>query len=957
MHFVMENKINFSTGRHMLFLVAFLLLSLAAQAAVFQSGALYYQTNSDGTASVIANPNGSKYSGDITIKSVVSYGSGTYSVTNIAAQAFYSCKEMTSVTIPNSITSIAYDAFLYCSKLSEVTLNCNALVSKDWDMDKNVSSFFFSYVKTYIIGEDVTSIGKYALYGGSYTTIVFGSNITEIKQDAFSASLTTIHIKDLAKWCNITFDIFPSFSHKIEHLYLNGQEIKNLVIPSSVTSISRNAFFRFSCLTSVTIPSSVTSIESSAFERCTGLTSVTIPSSVTNISGSAFEGCTGLSSITLSNGVKKIGQYAFSGCSGLTSVTIPSSVTTIEYAAFGDCDNLTQVTLNCTSFLPGGNRSCEDIFGNQVQTYIIGEGVTRIGALTFSDCTNLTNVIIPNSVKSIGYGAFSHCTGLTSITLPSNLNTIEGRAFEYCTGLTSITLPDNLKTIEDYAFKNCYGITTVEIPSSVTSLGKEIFANCNNMTLVKLNSNAVVSEDRTSSTSMKSIFGEQVLNYIIGEDVKYIGEYAFAGCTNLTSMIIPSSIIHISSRAFSGCSNMRTVTLNSNTIVSESRSQDTSMKLFFGEQVYVYKIGNGVTNIGKNAFNGCSNMRSVHFPPNSCTIEENAFKDCTSLTSLFLENVTSIDKQAFYGCSGLTSLTIPSQTTNIENEAFLQCNNLTHITLNGNEFVSKNRTSSTSMVAIFGPQVQKYIISQGVTRIGDWAFGICTDMTNITLPNTLTDIGNNAFRGCRGLNSFVIPNSVTSIGNYAFYSCSSLPFIDIPQNVTTIGEGAFQDCQGLNAIKIGNSVTSIGKSAFKYCTGITSVNIPSSVENIGNSAFALCSGLTTLYIGFNVASIGEKAFESCTKLKEITSYALSPPDAYNSTFNYIETSKVMLLVSDDAYDSYKAHPVWKQFWIESPTGINEVNDNDNSSIYDLSGKRLQKMQRGINIVGGKKVLF
>ena len=149
-----------------------------------------------------------------------------------------------------------------------------------------------------------------------------------------------------------------------------------------------------------------------------------------------------------------------------------------------------------------------------------------------------------------------------------------------------------------------------------------------------------------------------------------------------------------------------------------------------------------------------------------------------------------------------------------------------------------------------------------VTSIGGYAFGGCSRLTSVTIPNSVTSIGWSAFEDCTGLTSVTIPNSVTYINDWAFYNCSGLTSVTIPNSVTSIGIQAFQGCKGLTSVTIPNSVTSIGGSAFKGCSGLTSVTIPNSVTSIGSSAFYGCSGLTSVTIGNSVTSVGDYAFDS-----------------------------------------------------------------------------------------------
>ena len=279
---------------------------------------IYYNYINNGTElEVTYKYQGNKiYSGAVDIPKEVTYMGRKRLVTSIGWYAFQNCTGLTSVTIPNSVTSIGWYALQNCTGLTSVT-----------------------------IGNSVTNIGTQAFDDCS--------------------SLTSVHITDIAAWCGISFYDNPlSYAH---HLYMNGEEIKDLVIPNSVTSIGDNAFYGCTGLTTVTIPNSVTSIGSSAFARCSSLTSVTIGNSVTSIGEYAFLCCTDLTSVTIGNSVTSIGRGSFEECRILTSVTIPNSVTSIGSGAFFNCHGLTSVT--------------------------IPNSVTSIGSGAFYDCRSLTSVI------------------------------------------------------------------------------------------------------------------------------------------------------------------------------------------------------------------------------------------------------------------------------------------------------------------------------------------------------------------------------------------------------------------------------------------------------------------------------------------------------------------------------------------------------------------------------------
>ncbi|MCR4915055.1 MAG: leucine-rich repeat domain-containing protein [Prevotella sp.] len=156
-----------------------------------------------------------------------------------------------------------------------------------------------------------------------------------------------------------------------------------------------------------------------------------------------------------------------------------------------------------------------------------------------------------------------------------------------------------------------------------------------------------------------------------------------------------------------------------------------------------------------------------------------------------------------------------------------------------------------------------------VTGISTLAFGGCSELQSVTIPNSVTSIGDDAFNGCFSLESINIPGGVTYIGGGAFANCSSLTSITIPSSVTSIGGNAFYYCTSLTSINIPSSVTSIGGNAFYYCASLTSINIPSSVTSIGGNAFNYCSRLTSINIPSSVTSIGESITSDCVSLTSI----------------------------------------------------------------------------------------
>ncbi len=155
-----------------------------------------------------------------------------------------------------------------------------------------------------------------------------------------------------------------------------------------------------------------------------------------------------------------------------------------------------------------------------------------------------------------------------------------------------------------------------------------------------------------------------------------------------------------------------------------------------------------------------------------------------------------------------------------------------------------------------------------VTVIWDRAFAGCTNLTGVTIPDSVTYIGSYAFSDCTNLASVTVGNSVTNLAG-AFSGCTSLASITIPNSVTRIGPETFADCSGLTSITIGKAVTSIDEWAFVGCTSLSSFSVPEGVTSIQHDAFTDCTGLTNFTIANTVTSLGVEVFYGCTNLTSL----------------------------------------------------------------------------------------
>lgn len=580
--------------------------------------------------------------------------------------------------------------------------------------------------------------------------------------------------------------------------------------------------------------------------------------------------------------VKSIGDNAFKDCIGITSITIPDSVTSIGYEAFSGCTKLENIyyTGDIASWckISGLNNLLTSlrtlyINGNKIEGNLnIPNNVTSIGSYSFSFCGKLTGITIPDSVTSIDVSAFASCSNLANITIPNSVTSIGDSAFADCSNLANITIPNSVTSIGNYAFRDCTGLVNIKIGDSVSNIGYSAFLNTawyNNQPdglvyagkvaykykgTMPENTSISLKKDTISINNAAFVNCNGLESIMIPDSVTTIGAEAFRGCTSLAIIMIPDNVINIGGYAFNGCSGLTSITGSAANVSKISRQAKPTS--------FVINITSG-DNISDSAFIGCKELTSVTIGKGITNIGDYAFYNCIGLKDVtFSDSVTSIGKNAFYNCQELTSVTIPDSVTNIGEESFYGCKELKFIAGSViNISVVAKQASPTSFVVN---------ITSG-DNISNSTFRGCTELTGISISNSVTSIDEGAFSDCSKLTyinisdsnddyssvdgilynknktriihvptaiqgTIIIPDNVTEIGNL-FSGRTGLSNITIGNGVTTINERAFVGCTGLKSVKIGNSVTSIGDDAFRSLSGLTSIIIPDNIKHIGNYAF------------------------------------------------------------------------------------------------------------------------
>ena len=508
---------------------------------------------------------------------------------------------------------------------------------------------------------------------------ICGDNLTWTFDD--NGTLTISGTGDMYDW-----DLDPLDDENIPwNSYIHRMLIKNVIIETGVTSIGRAAFYRQhdgpemldNSIVSVSIPNSVTSIGERAFAGCNNLKAIVIPDSVTSIGERAFAGCDSLTSVKIGNGVTSIGERAFTGCDNLKEIFISDSVTNIGNMAFAGCTSLKTIIIpaSVTSLerYHSGHYYDDDI---KKPTY---DSSTGFGSEVFDYCTSLESIYVDENNEMYSNdenGVLYNKDKTVLIRYPAGNKA------------TSYEIPDSVTIIGDDAFKDCTNLEEIIIPNGVTTIGGEAFANC-----IKLEA------------------------IVIPDSVISVGGYAFEDCTNLKSAELGNNFMDIKASAFDGCTYLVDIKVNE---YSENYSKDERGVLFNKEKTILikypveteetsYVIPDGVTEIGNDAFKGCTSLEEVSIPDGVTRIGHSAFEYCRSLKAIVIpDSVVTIGSSAFRYCVSLKAIEIPDS----------------------------------------------------VIRIGDFAFYYCTNLKNVTIGNSVTSIGFEAFIG------FIFDHSTPVIYGY-----------------------------------------------------------------------------------------------------------------------------------------------------------------------------------------------
>lgn len=526
-------------------------------------------------------------------------------VVKIGTGAFLNCKNLTSITIPEGITQIGTGAFISCSSLREIHFP-STITEIEKMAFRNCSQ-----LETIYLPASVTTIGERVF-----------ENCKQLRQVYYEGTLES--------WL-LNLQFLDEMSNPLYYgaqLYIQGQLVDKMDLPSHIDIIPDYHFVGNQTLTTVTIPSHITRIGEGAFYQCSNLRKITLPSSICAIDDNAFNGCEALdevyyegtiadwckiqfgspyanpmmyatqfyiqgkeiTEIEIPDEVTEIGAYQFIGFKAMTKMVIPNQVTTIGRGAFQDCTHLTMLTLpksvesigssafyHCTAL---ESLCYEGTMVDWCHIAFLGRWANPMYYIDhfYIGKEEVTQIEIPNEITSIGDFQFSGFWQLQHITIPEQVVSIGYSAFRDCDRLKTITMPKRLDFMGSFAFHNCYQLTEIVIPEGITRLEQYTFHNCFSLSKVGLPSSLV-----------------------------YIGSSAFGNCSVLTTLVIPDTVKEMGSYVFDGCEKLVSIQLS-------AQLNRIDFWTFHGcKLLQTVIVPKGIQYISGYAFNGCLTLECIYY--------------------------------------------------------------------------------------------------------------------------------------------------------------------------------------------------------------------------------------------------------------------------------------------------------------------------------------------------------
>lgn len=844
-------------------------------------GDLYYTLTDKTRTAEVAQHADNKRLHNVVVPASVRRDTTDYKVVSLGYSVFSQCDSLESIELPEGLESVGMNAFLACTNLTRI-----------------------------VIPQSVKTLGAHVFRESGLSDVTLPDGLETLPPYAFYAC----------------------------------KSLKGIKLPENLKTIDEYAFGS-SAIESIDLPATLTSAGKSTFISCSALKSICLPDSVKTVANGMFNGCTVLESVRLSPFTTVIGSESFNNCQALTEIDIPATVKTIGYGALSNCKGLKKVNITdlkawtqieYTEYnaqvakVYNGNplKSAHALYlnGELVRDLVIPEGTETIKDFAFQDCDSLNSVTFPSSLVEIGKEAFRDCNNLETVNWNNGIRKVGMDAFAaagvkevhindlaswfkidfdsngayyganpvvtsrkmYMRNrlLRSLSVPAGVDSIKNFAMYRNEGLSSVSIPSSVKYIGEYAFSGCGNITTVRMAAGSVKEIGDFGFTGCSSIS-----KLTLSDCLEKINGWAFANCDALTSIHLPASLKEIGGYAFRYAGIERVdiddiaawcaVKFGNEEANPTSRSHNLYLR---GQLLRHLFIPDRVKSIGDYAFYGCRDLESVTFGDGIRPLKGN---------------------QTFYGCSGLETVTLGLLTDEIANNYFLSCSNIRHV-------------------------ISKY---EEPPMVGANTFADATFKEGyLTVPLYSSDF----YKDDAVWGKF---SNIYESGSYFKFPIITIILCDDAAYVLHTSDGS--EAEADYAMARPMAETSEASS--------TEIILPEtvgdgvSVKGIAPGAFQDRPDLTAITLPARLDSIGEDAFVFCTELKKVINLNPEPYDIDSCVFADTTYTRATLAVAQGSLDKYRSHPVWSKFnTIEEyvPSSIEGVANGRLDDMIEINGKSL-----------------
>ncbi len=801
------------------------------------------------------------------------------------------------------------------------------------------------------ISDTVEEIVSFVLYNNKKITgtLTIGSGVKVIGNGAFrSGKYSKIIIKETGSDMTIGDWAFANITTQA------------ITIPGRVKTINEKAFCSTQ-LTKITLEEGVETLGVGAISSNSKLADVSLPASIKNMGtyvstdqgvslGGVFDAveanaASGLKLTiaeggnyfasqnnmiyTVKNGVKDVLIYVPKNLNG--EAIVSHTISKIEDKAFYGKAKITKISFD-------GDL----IEGNSLE----------IGADTFSGCSVLASVVLPNGVTKIGEYAFKNCSKLAEITIPKTVNYIGGGAFLKNTALATVTFAGVDEAVKetlviDEVWKTQYGntyivsdcgafqgtsITSITLPNRPVSIGAYAFKGCTALTTVTFKSNSVEKIGKyafAENPELVSLPGFENVNTL-----KSMPEYMFYNDAKLAQAIIPAGVEEVGGSAFKGCSSITSATIPATVKVLGTDSGSYQSSYVFCDCASLASVtfedGIQLENLWSSIFDGCSSLESLTLPEGIKYIGAYIIRGSAVKSIKVPASVEELYNYAFASAGELTSVTFAegSQIRNIGMNAF-EKSGLTSFSFPETDGVIEIATGRKAGIFNACQNLTDLHLSSSIKSLGDMLVG-CTSIKHITVAKESVNFKTNetnsilynynetAIKYICGLldeETVTIADGIKTIGERAFANQWKVKKFIIPESVKDIGDNAFENCISLKEIEFKKNglITSIGSGVFKGCKKLTKLTLPEGLKTIGSGVLGNGSGncfVQEIYIPDSVTSIPSSAFQNATSLTKVTGMknvvSIGIRAFYGTSVSSIDVSENCTSIGDSAFANNKA---------------------------------------------------